>query len=1257
MNDTASKGSIELLANGQFIEQWMPEGPSGKWEINSAGELVQKAIIGNRQGGTGTITAKKTPISAPVFEIKLTCRPGSQYQSGIVFNFVDEHNFSVFCIDQHNKESEGYDLLVFAVSNGDYDVISKQSYKETITGGVSFTLRQIGPDLFLLFNDTPSYVWTNRLLSGKRIGVYSYKNGDATFLSLSQNPFSITTPNIKTRPIDEQITKVNEQPVQQPVNTIPVNEITNFLGIRQPASKTEVEFTEVFTVPLDSFYSSLYQNTNLDKSNQTGTSDASEVETLDLRVRRWYRDLKIIRENIAFNKLDITRTEIRAKDSERQLSELPVNNDDGQYEALEKKLLDRRTDYRAAVRSMNGLRDQEGLLLREIRINGYEIVEGTTIEAIQNLGYDFHIISQSVAPSSYMPVKFPMNMNLSNDEKWTEVEQQLYHQLFDSGTITEKGKLLYESERPQLTTFNANPTLVEKINQLEMECNSLEELRTIYEAAVQDAEQLLSEWEKDRELLTQHKTDGYYTPGDSFETTLDDANHTVGGMVNDWGHELKHFNRFITGCVWEVQEGDRYSKEEGRGGRIYTELDIQCQDDSGADFSFSYVVEAEWGYNWNEEGRDETEDMRWHEGYWGETEMQRSVSMSPRGSSFHTVAMDLCDHFTDLAKIDIESAKGKLRELDAKNDVHREMLYDLQTNGLARERAKFIEKWNDPATNKTAPTLSHVHHPDDDPLAEFLASTSGHNAEHPNPVETYFFTPTPDGFYNQNGLSLQEFMNNRSASAIDADVICVFPVFDSMGRLSNEMIKSVRNPQKPSLNNTPSLPTIQFVESYRMEVGWLGYGLGELSHSFNLFPGEAKELVVEKSTKLSTKLSQTSTSEESVSTHVTSSFEDNLKNEFSVGEKAAQDISTASKNDASKSGSTEDASSSESSSSSAASIQANVSGGIFGFNASVSGGSNSNSSSRNTTSSKRNSAFAASQSAEEKRASNQSKDVLAKNVSNVVRKVASDTSQNNKLSFTAVSSREYEESATNRETIKLQNPNVGKTVNYNFFQLQNQFGITVKLVDVQIVIDSGVEMVKGTDINDVRVHSLEEFGKIFANSDGSDRAAALAAIVTRQVMKHYGNFLPGVTSGSGTIGIREGFTIDKNSIEVLNFSSEEKSTENSTDTAKTRIDRIKTALSYLKSVPFQFYEKTLSEETTVSVNCAAYHVEAQLGFLPATEAYLENRREIETDKQRALVEHVKAQTKAGVFFQELPEGVTSLNLAVPKSDKQKENPV
>src|SRR6185436_7243645 len=124
------------------------------------------------------------------------------------------------------------------------------------------------------------------------------------------------------------------------------------------------------------------------------------------------------------------------------------------------------------------------------------------------------------------------------------------------------------------------------------------------------------------------------------------------------------------------------------------------------------------------------------------------------------------------------------------------------------------------------------------------------------------------------------------------------------GCTSNEVLRIVRNPQRSP--NKAALPTIKFVESYCVEIGWQGYGLGELSHSFNLFPGETKELVVEKSTKLSTKLSETRSSEESTSTHISSSFEDNLQSEFSSAEKASWESSDTAKQDTSLTTSTED---------------------------------------------------------------------------------------------------------------------------------------------------------------------------------------------------------------------------------------------------------------------------------------------------------------------------------------------------------------
>ncbi|MBI1927099.1 hypothetical protein HYR99_23010 [Candidatus Poribacteria bacterium] len=1215
----------ELIAGTSFPGNWIELGPKGTWGLNETGGILQKSVVGTRKPGSGVILVQKDSIAFPIQELKLVCRPGSQHQVGVVFSLVDDNNFCTFCIDQHSKRYLGYDLVVFEVKEGEYNLISKECYKTTRPEAVTFTLRQMGPNLLLCFNDALAYTWTDMPIFGKKVGLYSYKNDDAVFLSMGLTLLPEVAAATEAKSPETGPKKESEVVVREPEITrapMPVDSrdgITRFLGIKQPASKTEIEFTEVFTVPLDSFYSSLYQNTSLDNSVKLGQGGVAEVQLLDLRIKRWYRELKAVREELAFANGDLDRKKARVIEAEAKLKEA-VGLKDEEYAELEKTLAARRTEYRAASNRVHRLRDTEGALLREIRTNGYVVEKQTSIDAIKALGYDFHIIGQAVARGEYDPMEFEERLDLSNDELWKAAEEKLYHQLFDSGAITEKGASLYRREREQLGNFGACPSLVEASEQLRREIERYEELRPLYENSVRDIELEIGEWENDKQTLRQQREtypryvnfynipgiplpqNPFYDRAVDYSSTKELSDKTVGWFysissggaanvpypphpnfqatwLNSGQGGRRKLNKFVADVYIDSRPGWEAILRQALA-LYYPEIGV----------SFYHRFEATY---------DQRQGTLWGTSYlYYEMRARDTFGTNQNILDFFNAAIQVCDHFIG-------------------------------------------RKWNDPAINLTASIETKIHYPDDDPLAEFLASISGRGTEGSNPVETYFFAPTPDGFYNQNGLSLREFMKTRSAGSTGRDIICVFPVFDPEGRISGEMVKAVRNPQRSE--KLPSLPTIKFVESYRIEVGWKGYGLGELNHSFNLFPGETKELVVEKSTKLSTKVSETRKTEEAASTHLTSSFEDNLQNEFSVGEKAAQESSSAYKRDSSQSGSSEDTSTSEDTTTHEADIKASAEAGVslevVKLSSSIQGGYKYGTSSKKGTASKRNSAWSASQSAEEKRASNQSKEILSKNVSNAVRKVASETSQSNKLEFSAVSSREYEESTTNREVIKLQNPNVGKTVNYNFFQIQNLFGVTVKLIDVQVVIDSGVEMVKGAGVNDVRVHDLEEFGKIYANSDQTERAAALAAIVARQVIKHYGDFLPGVTSGNGAIGVRDGLSVDRGMIEILHFSSEE-----SGAALKERIERIKTALEYLKGVSFRFRETSFSEETTVAVNAAAYHVEAQLGFLPATEAYLEERREIETDKQRALVKHLRAQTEAKVFYPELPEGITTLNV-------------
>ena len=103
------------------------------------------------------------------------------------------------------------------------------------------------------------------------------------------------------------------------------------------------------------------------------------------------------------------------------------------------------------------------------------------------------------------------------------------------------------------------------------------------------------------------------------------------------------------------------------------------------------------------------------------------------------------------------------------------------------------------------------------------------------------------------------------------------------------------------------------------------------------------------------------------------------------------------------------------------------------------------------------------------------------------------------------------------------------------------------------------------------------------------------------------------------------------------------------------IDRLENALEWLAGRALEFRGVACVESSTVAVNAAAWYLDAELGRQPATETYLESRREIETDRQQAIVENMRAQTQAQVFFPKLPDNVTHLdmNLADDNGDPTK----
>ena len=172
---------------------------------------------------------------------------------------------------------------------------------------------------------------------------------------------------------------------------------------------------------------------------------------------------------------------------------------------------------------------------------------------------------------------------------------------------------------------------------------------------------------------------------------------------------------------------------------------------------------------------------------------------------------------------------------------------------------------------------------------------------------------------------------------------------------------------------------------------------------------------------------------------------------------------------------------------------------------------------------------------------------------------------------------------------------------------------------------------------------LEELGKIFPDSDTDDnKTIVTCGIIARQVFKNYlGSVVEGVGQGNGALGLPDTYTPDLEKFNALFFSRD---SFDPTNYEEELITSLRNALNYLKSVPFQFQEVAIHANSTHSVNAGAYYLDSEVGKQPATEQYLEDRRDIETQRKIAELEHLNAQTEAKVFYRDLPGSVTSLDL-------------
>jgi hypothetical protein len=521
-------------------------------------------------------------------------------------------------------------------------------------------------------------------------------------------------------------------------------------------------------------------------------------------------------------------------------------------------------------------------------------------------------------------------------------------------------------------------------------------------------------------------------------------------------------------------------------------------------------------------------------------------------------------------------------------------------------------------------------------------------------------------FIDQYGKSLQDQVIEITEEPLPGrESVMVVPVVDDPDAPDDySRLVVIHNPVFSGKKLHP--PMFMFEEKFVLDVSWSGIGLGEFSHSVNLFPGEERELQVVTSKKRAFETVSTVTeakrgghvSETATATKRNDSFDSKLSDAFTL----SQSRSAAR------------------ASSSAFDMSAEVGGGLF-----VTFDVSSKYSSRSSSSS------ASSLSSTEKRAKD-----LASHTSGEV-------SRNNKVSFSSSTDMEKsleekvsgEDMETETMTISVSNVNQGRTINYNFFQVTNIYATTLRLEDVKLHISTGIEIIPGTGLTLGKIYNIEDFGnilqdfRIFSVEDRREMLKAVAAQILKRYLYLEGDeILEDPQIAHAHVGDVEKFRNLRQTCQAILFdetqfkpqiqeepptpddvpaSEEIPDTEDAPAPQATPAqENVPAEATFRQPFPDDLLELShlkmrvqgmqVGESSYYTINSGNYYVDAQVGLMPATEQYLEDRRTIETAKQKAQVQDLKAKTEAGVFFQELPDGVTSLDIQAAKADGKKDIP-
>ena len=1004
--------------------------------------------------------------------------------------------------------------------------------------------------------------------------------------------------------------------------------------------------------------------------NTRGASQADSVEyqntsfpvALDTRPRLWYRMYQTIKHHekelgikIDTHKKAVHNYEesIKADNQERPQTNIET------YETKTQNTISNYSKAYAAYRELLGqrydVRDVKGAILNDLRLNGYSLKDDDatgTDTNLKDLGYDFSITQGMPSLRSFKPFQIDLKASrksgrwfspvLENDIEWASMVSEFSKYLLGSGALNKIKAQAFREEMLQLQSLNTCQSLKGEIKKLEAKIAKLEPSLAHRTRADQERhaylEQEIAAWEadiedlEDRVKLLDISGPDHFRGKNGGETIkkvlkdkaykklkldLDTVNVTTVKTVKE--RRTYYYGSYWFGFWgWSTRTVTRLIKE----GLVTYQMDIANPVSHAFRQKYAYIL----GHGW-------VDDFA----FGVVARMNKTFYAQNRSyGSFVMNAVKFCQ--ASIAELrhqqrQIPMAANKLRG-ELRNT--RNHLNSIRKNGLKSRRMRFLEYWNNPSHFGAYKIVDNAVMPDTDPLADLVenlrkgtfnpSEKKKTESKEEKKIKIERFRFSGGRFVSQNGLSMRSYLSELKLNAEEDDNtlhVALFPVLTPSGRPEENLMRAVINPQPA--RRVVRLPSIRFVETYSVEFGWQGYHLGELVHTETLFPGEKKLIEIERSTKIAREEVEQSAASDKKARKRSSSLEEKVENELSdkllksdehSRRQEAQESSTdkynrlkeESKKEEKESGASEDVK-------------------------------------RENTTDQKTRSFERASSSNLQSASKENRESFAKNLVNTLKNSAAEASSENSLEVKSSRSEKFEDTSSSKEQVKLENPNIGRTVNYNFFQIQNSYHTVTRLIDIKVVIDNKCEMIQNSQTSDVHVYEIEEIGKIFEKLDTSSSVGTLiSAVLMRQIFKNYLTRAEGIGDGNGALIIDEDFDLDQEALHILNMTSETILEQ------ENWLEALRNALGYAKKIPFRFQSIDIHSEQPLAVNAGAYYLDSEVGQIAATEEYLERRRLVELDMEKARLEHLRKQTDAQVFQPEIPAGVSSLVLgSAPKT--------